>query len=150
MKRAIIALGFFVFGFLIAPYTPVFADTQTNQFLPRQHIPFEAIKVYPEEVRIIYPGLQYAKVTSNSMAPLITASSTIVEKVPKTPYEIRAGDIISFYEPEENSVIIHVVTRVVNEKGKTAYRTKGFANQNEDEWLVPCENVKGILVAVLR
>ncbi len=160
MKGVVIILIFFALGFMLASAGFLLLDNtitagtrlaySPTQVQSTQRIPFEAIKVYPDEVKIEYPGLQYAKVKSDSMAPLLTHNSIVFEKVPASENEIALGDIISFYEPSINSIVIHVVVGMITEDGKTYYQTKGIANEEIDEWLVPYENVKGIMVGMFR
>ena len=115
-----------------------------------QRISFDSIKVYQDEVRIEQPGLHYARVSSDSMAPIITHDSVVFEKVPASASEIHVNDVISFYEPSVDSVVLHLVIEVINQNGNTFYRTKGVANPDADPWLVPYENVKGIMVGTVR
>lgn len=148
LKGAVIALGFFVFGILLSPHIPVLATGMA--IAPQTHIPFESVELYQNELRIKQPNLQYARVTSGSMMPVIPRGATIVEKVPSGPHQIQIGDIISFYEPTNKQVVVHEVISIEQNGMVTFYKTKGTANPKEDPWLVPYSNVKGILVAVLR
>ncbi len=149
MKGVIVAALLLLTGI----YAPQSAETRIAQGSQPaeslQHIPFEAFAVYPEEVQIKYPGLKYAKVKSDSMAPWITHDSVIFEK-PPVKEEIKPGEVISFYEPTLDAVVLHMVTGITEKEGKTFYRTKGIANEQEDNWLVPFENVKGIMVGMFR
>ena len=151
MKGVFIAIIFFLLGFAIAHSfdtapevryadSPVAVDSV-------QRVPFGAIQVYPDEVRIAVPGLRYAKVNSNSMAPIITDKSVVFEKEPDV---IHIGDVISFYEPSVDKIILHEVIEIVDQNGQTFYRTKGVANPEADPWLVSRENVKGVMVGTFR
>ncbi|VVB81893.1 Uncharacterised protein [uncultured archaeon] len=160
MKWGVIIFIFFALGFMLASAGFLLLDNSVTagsrlaysptQVQSTQRIPFEAIKVYPDEVKIQYPGLQYAKVKSDSMAPLLTHDSTVFEKVPASEDEIALGDIISFYEPSINSIVLHMVVGITETNGKTYFQTKGIANEEIDNWLVPFENVKGIMVGMFR
>lgn len=151
MKGGVIAIIFFLLGFMLANI-PITAETrlaETNiQAESTQRIPFEAIKVYPNKIVIDEPGIQYAKVRTDSMAPLITHDSTVFEKKPTK--DIHKGDVISFYEPQSDAIILHMVTDIIEKDGTTYYKTKGTANEKEDDWLVPFENVKGIMVGTFK
>ncbi len=148
MKGVVLAIVFFVLGFSLN--VPLAAEERlatTNSVVEStQRIPFDAIKVYPDEVKIEYPGLRYAKVASDSMAPWITHDSVVFEKVPSSPDEIHAGDIISFYEPSVDAVVMHMVIDIQDSK----YQTQGIANPEPDSWLVEFGNVKGIVVGSFR
>ena len=147
-----LAIVFFILGFSLN--VPLQAEDRfaTTDAVAEstQRIPFGSIKVYPDEVRIEYPGLKYAKVNSDSMAPWMTHDSVVFEKVPDSPDEIHIGDAISFFNPVENKVILHAVVDIVEIDGKIFYETKGIANPEADDALVPYENVKGIVVGAFR
>ena len=152
MKGVVLAIFFLILGFsLNVPLAAEERFAATDMVVEStQRIPFDAIKVYPDEIKIQYPGLHYAKVSSDSMAPLLTHDSVVFEKTPSSPDEIHAGDIISFYEPSVDKIILHLVVEVIAKDGQTFYRTKGIANNAVDDWLVPFENVKGIMVGTVR
>ncbi len=150
MKGVVLAIVFFLLGFSLN--VPLAAEERlatTNAVVEStQRIPFDAIKVFPDEVKISYPGLHYARVTSDSMAPLLTHDSVVFEKVPISADEIRIGDIISFYEPSFDAVVLHSVVEVID--SGAFFRTQGYANPEPDAQLVPFENVKGIMVGTVR
>jgi len=150
IKGVLIAIVFFLLGFSLQA-VPLPAESRlaaTDVAVEStQRIPFDAIKVYPDEVVIAYPGLRYAKVTSNSMAPIITDKSIVFEKAPDV---IKEGDVISFYEPSEDTIILHAVVEVIQTAEGPLYRTKGLANSDADPWLVPHAKVKGVMVGTFR
>jgi signal peptidase I len=152
IKGVGIAIVFFVLGFSL--HVPLSAGTRlatTDATVEStQRIPFDAIKVYDDQVKIEYPGLKYAKVASNSMAPIITDKSVVFEKAPASADEIQVGDVISFYEPSVDGTVLHMVASVIEQDGKTYYQTKGVANPEADPWIVPYDNVKGIMVGTFR
>lgn len=59
--------------------------------------------------------------------------------------DVKEGDVISFFDPQGNgsSVTSHRVVEVVNEDGEISFRTKGDANNTEDNALVPAEKLVG-------
>ncbi len=152
IKGVGIAIVFFILGFSL--HVPLSAGTRlatTDATVEStQRIPFDSYKVYPDSVQIDYPGLKYAKVSSDSMAPLITHDSVVFEKAPESPDDIHKGDVISFYEPSIDGTVLHMVASVIEQDGKTYYQTKGVANSDTDPWLIPYENVKGIMVGTFR
>lgn len=76
---------------------------------------------------------------SGSMAPEIdTGSVVFVEK--KSIEEVDKGDIVSFYEPGENS---SVVTHRVVEQSENSLKTKGDANPGPDPFEVSEEHLIG-------
>ena len=154
MNRGIIAIVFFLAGILCAPYVTVSAENRlalsAEQFNSTERVPFESIHVYPNEVRIEDEGIRYARVISNSMAPIITDKSVVFEKAPTAIEDIHIGDVISFYEPTHYAIVLHAVIDIVYQNGKQFFKTKGVANPTEDPWLVPFENVKGIMVGTFK
>jgi signal peptidase I len=145
IKGGIIAIVFFLLGFSLNVPLQAEQRSATSDVVVEstQRIPFDAFKVYPDQVKIEYAGLRYAKVSSDSMAPLLTHDSVVFEKAPD---EIHVGDIISFYEPSVDTIVLHSVVSIVDGK----YQTKGYANPEVDPWLVEPENVKGVMVGTFR
>jgi len=117
-----------------------------DEFDSTQRVSFDDISVYPDQVVIAHQGIKYAKVSSNSMAPLITDKSIVFEVAPTSPADIHVGDVISFYEPSVDGVVLHLVVEITAE----GYVTKGIANDYIDPWVVSYENVKGIMVGTFR
>jgi len=154
MRGVILAIVFFTLGVLLSPYIPVSAEDRLAEsdivVDSDRRVDFDSIAVYPDRVRISEPGLHYAQVSSNSMAPIITDKSTVFEKTPDSPYEIKIGDVISFYEPSRDAVVLHMVVEILYIDGLVYYRTMGVANGFIDPWLVPYENVRGIMVGTFR
>ena len=80
MKSVVIAIAFFLLGSSIAsvPAIPEERVAISDALVEStQRVSFDAIKVYPDEVIIEYPGVRYAKINSNSMAPVITDKSVM-------------------------------------------------------------------------
>jgi len=154
MKGVVLAIVFFALGVMLSPYIPVSAEDRLAEsdivVDSAQRVDFDSIAVYPDGVRINEPDLHYAQVSSNSMAPIITDKSTVFEKTPDSPYEIKVGDVISFYEPSRDAVVLHMVVEILYIDGSVYYRTMGVANDFVDPWLVSYDNVKGIMVGTFR
>ncbi len=85
-------------------------------------------------------------VTSGSMEPAIPAGSLIVV-LAKSSYS--AGDIISFNEVADNSVVTHRINRIEEEKSTFSYFTKGDRNEEEDKNPVYYNEVAGKVAAVI-
>jgi len=154
MRGVVIATVFFLLGMVLAQYVPLqigerFASSDTA-VESVQRIPDGDIAVFPDRVEIFHAGLRYAKVKSNSMAPFITDKSTVFEKIPLSAEEIVVGDVISFYEPSEDAILLHAVVDVAYQEGNIVFQTKGFANDEVDPWLVSFDQVRGVLVGTFR
>lgn len=81
---------------------------------------------------------KFMAVLSNSMNPTFRVYDMIIDK--KVPEgELKKGDVISFKEGE--SIVTHRIVEVQQKDGKSLYKTKGDANNVEDERIVPYEDV---------
>lgn len=59
---------------------------------------------------------------------------------------IKVGDVINYISQNGTDTITHRVTEIIEEDGKTFYKTKGDNNNSDDSELVDYEQVQGILV----
>lgn len=85
-------------------------------------------------------GYQLKTVLSGSMEPGIKTGSIIVVKPTEDKEKFKKGDVITFMD-EQQRVITHRITEVINSDGKILYRTKGDNNNAEDQNPVPSDNV---------
>lgn len=88
-------------------------------------------------------------VLSSSMAPTYQAGDVVFVNDVR-PSAIESGDVITFeppsgHENEEALRVTHRVVDVVDRNGSTYFRTKGDANEEPDQTLVPAENVVGVV-----
>lgn len=93
-------------------------------------------------VRLV--GLQVFTVLSGSMEPTYHVGSLIYVKE-VDPYELKAGDVIT-YMLDEDTVATHRIVGVVpdeNDSTVIRFRTKGDANDAEDGTLVHYKNIIG-------
>jgi signal peptidase len=86
-------------------------------------------------------------VLSDSMYPYIQSGDLILCRTVDAE-SVEVGDVISFFDPAGNgtSVVSHRVTEIINEDGEISFRTKGDANNAEDEAAVPAENLVGTYI----
>jgi signal peptidase len=84
-------------------------------------------------------------VLSDSMYPDIQSGDLIICHTQEAS-EVEVGDVIAFFDPAGNgtSIVTHRVTEITTENGSLAFRTKGDANNTEDDALVPAENLVGV------
>lgn len=84
-------------------------------------------------------------VLTDSMYPTIESGDLIICHT-EDPNNIKEGDIIAFFDPAGNgqTVVTHTVTKVTEQDGEVAFRTKGDANNVEDQMLVPDDNLVGV------
>ena len=89
-------------------------------------------------------GLQVFTVLSGSMEPAYHTGSLIYVK-DVDPYELKAGDVITFMLDEDTLATHRIVEVVPDEEDASVvrFRTKGDANDVEDGSLVHYKNVVG-------
>lgn len=88
-------------------------------------------------------------VVSSSMAPAFHAGSAVVVN-DVAPASVDEGDVITFEAPGENfggqgdiDRVTHRVVDVVEKEDGLYFQTKGDANEEADQQLVPAENLIG-------
>lgn len=85
-------------------------------------------------------------VLSASMSPTIHAGDVVIVNDAPTE-QIQAGDIVTFEQPQQTEsgveFVTHRVVEVVERDDGRYVRTKGDANEEPDQALVPMENVVG-------
>ena len=83
-------------------------------------------------------------VLTGSMEPEISSGDLIIVKQIDSS-EVKENDIIAFFDPDGNgqSILTHRVVNVTEEDGKTAFITKGDANNSEDRQPVPSDQLVG-------
>ena len=84
-------------------------------------------------------------VLTDSMHPEIESGDLIICNTAKAE-DVEKNDVISFFDPAGNgtSIVTHRVIEIVEEDGKTLFRTRGDNNNTEDKELVSAENLVGI------
>ncbi|MCM3669755.1 signal peptidase I [Mesobacillus maritimus] len=85
-------------------------------------------------------GYQLKSVLSGSMEPGIQTGSIIAVKPGGDMTRFKEGDVITFQE-EDNKLITHRVTEVIETGEQVMYRTKGDNNNAEDLNPVLSENI---------
>ncbi len=88
-------------------------------------------------------GMRDLTVLSGSMEPTIHTGDVVVEhQIP--PLDARIGDIVSFKDPEDPSVLItHRVQDIQVQNGIVAFVTKGDANTGVERWKVSADGMIG-------
>lgn len=111
------------------------------------------IKSYTNKDRVpsisgIFPMI----ILTDSMYPEFESGDLIICNTAE-PEEIKAGDVICFYDPEGNgtATVTHRVQEVVtDDEGNLAWITKGDANNTEDLPTVPAKNLIGVYKTRLK
>lgn len=97
-----------------------------------------------------FAGYRPFIVLTGSMEPSIMSGDLIISKSVE-PANVKVGDVISFTDPAGNgtAVVTHRVIEVLNDNGTLSFRTRGDANNTDDQGVVPAEAVLGTYVAKL-
>ncbi len=87
-------------------------------------------------------GGKWVMVLSGSMTPVMQVGGMVL-MTPVDPASIQEGDIISHHPPVYTDVIVaHRVIEVI-EGDSPSFRTKGDANEEEDQYITTASNVVG-------
>ena len=121
-------------------------DNERNS--PKDRIKENQIHVYQDKIVIDLDEASWSSfVDTNSMDPVFDKGTNGIEVMPKTPYDVNVGDVISYQY--KDSIIAHRVVKAgVDEKG-FFYITKGDNNVIKDPAKVRFENVRGVLVGLI-
>ena len=92
-------------------------------------------------------GFDLRTVLSGSMSPTFDAGSLVVIK-PVEAASIKVNDVIAFRSPEfaDGTVVTHRVVEVKSKGGMLSFMTKGDANEEPDDSLVPSGSVVGRVI----
>lgn len=115
---------------------------------PSNHLKEKQIQVYDNFVVIQADNLFWAKFTdTNSMDPLIDKDTNSLEVKPKSSDDIKVGDIVSysFYD----SIIIHRVIRIGEDKSGWYAVAKGDNNPEPDPEFVRFSQINGVVIGIL-
>jgi len=97
----------------------------------------------PNEVKSIL-GIKAMPVLSGSMEPFISTGDMIVA-TNIDPQDIKKDDVIT-YRINQNTLVTHRVIEITNENGRLMFKTKGDANNVEDQAFVSSEQLVGRLI----
>ncbi|MBW2997661.1 signal peptidase I [Candidatus Woesearchaeota archaeon] len=117
---------------------------------PSDHIQESQIQIYDDKVVIATEGARWAAFTdTNSMDPFLDESSNSIEIAPKSPNDIKPGDIISYRSGITGYLVVHrVISRDVDDHG-VFYIVKGDNNPTQDPEKVRFEQVNGVLIGII-
>ena len=116
---------------------------------PADRIAEQQIKVLPDKVIIEVPNAKWATFTpTSSMAPTFDQGANAIQIIPKTPDDIKVGDIVS-YVWKDGTTIIHRVIKTGNDENGWYAILKGDNIQNPDPEKVRFEQIKKVAVAII-
>lgn len=87
---------------------------------------------------------KFMAVLSGSMSPTFNVYDMIVDKQVK-PESLKKGDVITFWA-DSKTLVTHRIVDIQREDGKTAYKTRGDANNVADDKLVDPSKVEGTYI----
>lgn len=80
-------------------------------------------------------------VLSGSMSPIFNAYDMIVDKKIE-PENLKKGDVITF-RVDNKTLVTHRIVDIQSQNGKISYKTRGDANNVEDQMLVDVSQIEG-------
>lgn len=81
---------------------------------------------------------------SESMTPKINKGDAVIIHKVKSPKELKKGQVIAFRLKDKT--IVHRLVKIEKVNGKTYYRTKGDANNSNDNINLTFDNIRGKVV----
>ena len=87
-------------------------------------------------------GWEFDAVLSGSMEPRISVGGLVVIK-PVDTMSLRVGDVISFQIPDLKTPICHRIIEITDKSDGRYFTTKGDANEEADDNLIPTTAVNG-------
>jgi len=117
---------------------------------PINRVSEDKIHVYDDKIVLDVKNASWASFTpTHSMEPLISDKSHGLEVKPKSPAEIKVGDVISYSSDFTTGLVIHrVVSTGFDENGWYAV-LKGDNNSEQDPGKVRFEQVNGVLIGII-
>lgn len=129
-------------GKIISPIQENSINSAPSDFINESNIIAENNKI-----SIFIKNFTFSRYNSSkSMFPLISNSSTGINKIPNSADEINIGDIISFNS--ENKVIVHRVIEKDYDKNGVYFITKGDNNAFRDK-KIRFSDINSVLVAII-
>ena len=117
---------------------------------PSDRVSEDQIKVYSDKVVLDLKGASWSTFTpTHSMEPMISEKANGIELKPKSPDELKVGDIISYKSDFADGIIIHrIIESGFDDNGWYAI-VKGDNNSEPDPGKVRFEQINGVLVGVI-
>lgn len=117
---------------------------------PADHLPEEKIAVYNDKVVLDLQHAIFAKFTdTNSMDPIIDAGANALEITPKSPDQVKEGDIIAYKNCRGEGTIIHRVLKKNKDQLGPYWIAKGDNNPRADPCKIRFDDIVGMVVAII-
>jgi len=117
---------------------------------PSQRVSEDNIHVFSDKVVLDIENASWASFTpTHSMEPFISDKSYGIELKPKSPVELKVGDVISYNSDFTTGLVIHrIIETGLDEQGWYAI-VKGDNNAEQDPGKVRFDKVNGVLVGII-
>ena len=117
---------------------------------PGDWIKPEQIHVFKDKVVIDVDNPSWAVFTdTNSMDPVFDVEANTIEIKPKSPKDIKVGDIISYKSNLCKCIVVHRVVKKGIDKDGFYFIVKGDNNPTEDPEKVRFNQIVGVVVGVI-
>lgn len=126
-------------------------EKEANALFPQDRITESQIRAGEEAVvvRIANATVGRLESTTNSMAPLLDANTTVIMIRPNNAGEVKKGDIIAYYSEEAGGLVAHRVIGVGSDELGWFAVTKGDSSLEEDPKRVRFGQVRYVVVGIL-
>jgi len=117
---------------------------------PSDRVSEDKIHVFDDKIVLDIKNASWASFTpTHSMEPLISDKSHGIELSPKSPEELKVGDVISYNSDFTTGLVIHRIIKTgVDENGWYAI-VKGDNNAEQDPGKVRFDKINGVLIGVI-
>ena len=105
---------------------------------------FIQTKINPDEIPSIFGYKPFIVLSGSMETELFRGDLAIVKKIDAD--KLKVNDIIAFSD-EDNYVVTHRITKIVDDNGNIKFITKGDNNNIEDDGMVDPSSVEGIYVS---
>jgi hypothetical protein len=125
-------------------------DKAQEKLSPSDRIKENQVHVFDDKIVLDVAGASWASfVDTNSMDPLFDAGANSLELPPKSPDDVKVGDVVSYRSQETGDLIIHRVIAVGSDEDGVFYTLRGDNNGIADPGRVRFEDIHGVVVGIL-
>ncbi len=127
-----------------------FGNAQAILATPSDRVSEDKIHVFSDKIVLDIENASWSTFTpTHSMEPFISEKANGLELKPRTPNELKVGDVISYKSEYASGIIIHRITSIgFDEKGWYCV-VKGDNNDKEDPGKIRFEHINGVLIGVI-
>lgn len=117
---------------------------------PSDHVKEDQIHVFSDRIVLDIKDAAWSSFTpTGSMIPMFDERSNGIELTPKTPDEIKSGDVISYISDYTDGIIIHRVIETGYDQDGWFAIVQGLNNPTPDPGRVRFSQIEGVLVGII-